>query len=433
MNIHELLSRFRSNDQPTQFAARNELMNAARSGSLEASDLLIVLDAINGPMPPSKYASDNPGSSLVWAVRDASRTRPDRAPPIESIIETFRRSTPGTRANLIQLFTTRPTVESARAYVDAITGRLTGDYPFDLRDECFSISVFASPQPGAARAATPEVAAALFPAALEATKWEPLRYPVYIMLLDFLKAGLIESSALNSSDEQFAAILRETMEKALALQEENRPGHLNWKYDGPYADIRGLTCVLLDLAGQWNSAPVIEAMCRMPPFTDPRPKMLHAFSRLCLGIHVDPDELAQIAAESPRECYSLRCLGERTEWERFLPPACFDQEKLARGEMVDWLTFGTELNREPDEIELIHVETRQSKKLIRPGPHIDHYFYKFRVTEEHWAKEEGWMVGMAGGYQRTPRGTTMHNGGTFSKFEPFEEKSIEEHVKEYLD
>ncbi len=410
-------------------------MNAARLGAFESQDLLAVLNAIDGPMPPSKYASDDPGASLVWAVRDGSRARPDQAPPIESIVATFRRATPRTRANLIQLFTTRPSVESAKAYVDAITGRLTDGYPFDADDEFFSISGFNSvqPHPGAPRAATPEVAATLFPAAIEATKWEALRYPVYIMLLDFLKAGMLKSSALHSAEGQFVAALTESMKKAISLQEENKPGHLNWKYDGPYADIRGLAGVLLDLAGQWKSEAVIDAMTRMPPFTDPRLKMLHAFSRLCLGIPLDPTELARIAAESPRECYSLRCLGERTEWEQFLPPACFDQEQLARGEMVDWLTFGTELNREPDEIELIHVETRRAGKLFKRGPHVDYYFFKYRLTEEHSAAEDGWMVGMAGGYERTPRGTTDGDGGTFSRFTSFEEKSIEEHVKDYLD
>lgn len=409
-------------------------MNAARLGALESQDLLAVLNAINGPMPPSKYASDNPGSSLVWAVRDGSRARPDQAPPIESIVATFKRATPKMRADLIQLFTTRPSVESACAYVEAITGRLTGGYPFDLNDEFFSISVYGAEQrnPSFPRAATSELVAALFPAALDATKWEPLRYPVYIMLLDFLKSGRLKSSALDSAEGQFVAALTESMEKAISLQEENRPGHLNWKYDGPYADIRGLAGVLLDLAGQWNCTAVIEAMGHVPFFTDPRLQMFHACSRLCLGIPVDPAELVCIA-ESPRECYMLRRLGERTEWERFLPPACFDQEQLARGEMVDWLTFGTELDREPDEIELIHVETRRAGNLFKRGPHIDYYFYKYRVTEEFWAKEKGWMVGMAGGYQRTPRGTTMHEGGTFSKFESFEEKSIKEHVKDYLD
>lgn len=408
-------------------------MRGARAGEIDAPGLLMVLNAMAGPLPPPKYEGFDPASDLVWIVRDGSRARPDAAPPIEAIVATFKQAQPGARSDMLQLFTTRPSVESAQAYVEAMTGRLTGCYPFKV-DGYVSIMGFGATQlhPGAPPAATREVAAAIFPDLLDATRWEALRHPIYLMLLEFLKARLIGVETIASGEREFVAALGETLEKAISLQEENKPGHLNWKYDGPYADVRVLAGMLLDLAGQWKSGAVIEAMKRVPPLTDPRLQMFHACSRLSLGITVDPAELVRIA-ESPRECYSLRRLGERTEWERFLPPACFHQEQLARGEMVDWLTFGTELDREPDEIELIHVETRREGKLFKRGPHIDYYFFKYRVTEEHSAAEDGWMVGMAGGYERTSRGTTDGDGGTFSRFTSFEEKSIEEHVKEYLD
>lgn len=409
------------------------MMDAARAGLLDSRALLAVLQAIDGPMPPSKYEWMDPASNLVWVVRDGSLARSEAAPPIAAVVETFKRAKPETRENILQLFATRPSAESAKAYVEAITGRLTGGYPFKS-EGYVSIMGFGAKQlhPGAPPAATLEVTAALFPAVLEATKWEPLRNPIYLMLLEFLKYKLIGPESIAPCEREFVAALHESNQKALSLQEENKPGHFNWKYDGPYAEVRDLTGILLDLAGHWNSAGVIEAMKRVPAFTDPRLQMFHAFSRLSLGIPVDPAELVRIA-ESPRECYTLRMFTEGTEWERFLPPACFDQKQLARGHMVDWLTFGTELNREPDEIELIHVETRREGKLFKRGPHVDYYFYKYRVTEEFWAKEKGWMVGMAGGYQRTLRGTTMHDGGTFSQFASFEEKSIKEHVKDYLD
>ena len=29
----------------------------------------------------------------------------------------------------------------------------------------------------------------------------------------------------------------------------------------------------------------------------------------------------------------------------------------------------------------------------------DYYFYRFRVTDDHWSRKKGWMVGMAGGHE----------------------------------
>lgn len=112
--------------------------------------------------------------------------------------------------------------------------------------------------------------------------------------------------------------------------------------------------------------------------------------------------------------------------------------------MVDWLCFGTELGREPDEIELIHRETRplvtrrelagrsRNGRPSQSSRPVDYFFFKYRVTERHWSKKDGWMVGMAGPYFCDEQPTTSPGELTFSRFTKFGKLSLRKHVAEYL-
>jgi hypothetical protein len=196
--------------------------------------------------------------------------------------------------------------------------------------------------------------------------------------------------------------------------------------------------LLMDLSGTLDSDHLHNAVERAAGLVDPRLRRFRAMGLLRAGRNVPADELAGIA-QSPRDRYwlfdFLRSIGR----EDLLPPSCRDQSKLAEGNMVDWLCFGTELGREPNDIELIHVETRSRSSgprlisRLKKRQLVDYYFFKYRVTEEHWSKKNGWMVGMAGGYARADQPTTSHDGGTFSQFEAFDSKPLAEHVKAYLD
>lgn len=103
------------------------------------------------------------------------------------------------------------------------------------------------------------------------------------------------------------------------------------------------------------------------------------------------------------------------------------------------MCFGTELGREPDEIVLFAKETRSRStgprlvSWLMKREKVDYFFFRYRVTEEHWAKERGWMVGMSGGYAQSAQPTSAHDGGTFSTFKSWDSKSSVEHIKEYLD
>jgi hypothetical protein len=100
------------------------------------------------------------------------------------------------------------------------------------------------------------------------------------------------------------------------------------------------------------------------------------------------------------------------------------QEAFAESEMVDWLTYPTELSRVPDEIELMAVVPEAHEE--GPG---DTYVFRFRTLPPHWAAKKGWTAGVAGPFLRTESPTPDARGGTFSTFTSWDEHSPEEHLR----
>ncbi|MEI9918315.1 MAG: hypothetical protein WDO14_05870 [Bacteroidota bacterium] len=83
-------------------------------------------------------------------------------------------------------------------------------------------------------------------------------------------------------------------------------------------------------------------------------------------------------------------------------------EKSAEGDLANWLSFPTEFDSYPDEME--HLE-----KVMVKGDQPGSYFhvFKFRTNEPHWAAKYGWMVGISGPYDESSQ-PYEHAYGNFS-------------------
>ena len=68
-----------------------------------------------------------------------------------------------------------------------------------------------------------------------------------------------------------------------------------------------------------------------------------------------------------------------------------------------------------------------------PDGLIEYYVFRFRVEDPHWAAHHGWMAGIAGPYRVKEKPTPKGLGETFSQFEPADECSPEEHVRQRQD
>ena len=104
------------------------------------------------------------------------------------------------------------------------------------------------------------------------------------------------------------------------------------------------------------------------------------------------------------------------------PSKYLTYEKGAESSMVTWLEFPTELGVPPDEIEFMEEIVLQNEDDIR------YYAFRYRMLTPHWAKDAGWLIGVAGPYQKdtlpydTPR-------RVFSRFNREDSTSVRSEVE----
>jgi hypothetical protein len=104
-----------------------------------------------------------------------------------------------------------------------------------------------------------------------------------------------------------------------------------------------------------------------------------------------------------------------------------DQALMAQADMTAWLAYPTELDQQPDEMELL----RTIELTSHAGP-CDLFVFRFRTHDPHWAAGYGWMIGVAGPYVSSHQPTTVGLGFTFSRLSREDAMTLEEHVDELI-
>jgi hypothetical protein len=150
---------------------------------------------------------------------------------------------------------------------------------------------------------------------------------------------------------------------------------------------------------------------RMRPLTD----------SLDAGQAPAPADLERFAADRATRKVLHEELEERGRLGLF-PSRFLTQESMAEADLCAWLNHPNELAAVPDEIELMEV-------LPAPGEDdLRYYLFRYRVHAPHWAAKDGWMAGVAGPYPA--RGPVARSApGTFSRFEAWDSRPAEEHVR----
>jgi len=97
-------------------------------------------------------------------------------------------------------------------------------------------------------------------------------------------------------------------------------------------------------------------------------------------------------AKDPSLRHAVYRVLEAYNHSDLFPTEFFTIEKGAESFLVTWLEFPTELGRPPHEIELY-----TTVDLDEVEDHT-YYVFKYRMTGDHWAAENDWMLGVAGPY-----------------------------------
>lgn len=134
---------------------------------------------------------------------------------------------------------------------------------------------------------------------------------------------------------------------------------------------------------------------------------------LKLGREVPADVLTKLAENLTYANLTYHALKDHGK-EGLFPAEYSGEEYLAKSDLVHWLTYPTELGKEPDEIEYLG-------KVKVKGEHF--WIFRFKSDSDTLDDESKnqWLIGWSG-----------DEGGTFSQFDlyaPFEQKTPEKTVK----
>ncbi len=421
--LRKLVDGMLSDDLDVEIEARERFIALCDRGKLGVEDALSLIEASAGPLPESEDRVSSPDHTVISAaceiVNRCVRDEAERDRVVGAIGRVFAGlSTDGKRMALIALAEI-PTEASVRLYMES--RRRHAEELAEETIDCYAPEALDPAVIGEERARG--MAGALFPDLLDLADGWGDRYVMFRTLLDFLRAGLVDAGMLAGRDGMLVSELGACVKRMRRRKGEAVPLGMGWAYKTAHLDDREYSALLIDVAGWWGVAGVMDAVVALGDVRDPWVRAFRAVSMLRCGLDVSDEELAWLAS-FPRERWMLHSMLTEMGEEGRLPGMCRDEAKLAEGHMVDWLSFSTELGREPNEIELVKVVKRRSGVgMGRKGKPQKFYVFRFRVTDRHWSKKEGWMVGVA----------TGGDGWTFSSFSKWGEKDLDEQVGELLD
>lgn len=136
-------------------------------------------------------------------------------------------------------------------------------------------------------------------------------------------------------------------------------------------------------------------------------KLFIAKYKILNNLPIDKTEIEYLFSNKTRINQTLMVF-ENIGANDLIPYDKISQKEIALSNMLDWLSYPTEIGDYPDEIELIGVVNEDG---------YNYYAYKF--SSKHMP-DRGEMLGVSGGYKEDEI-TQRTNGYTFSKFEKIEE------------
>jgi hypothetical protein len=260
-----------------------------------------------------------------------------------------------------------------------------------------------------------------FPEILKYANNPKLSSEIYRLCLAYCEANLLPPDKLAPLTDQ---VLKSYSDLAAKLRPAQKNEGIAWMWEDSYELARHDAALLLDLLGHFPFAGVEKHLRQALDYTDPRLKHFAVVSLLRLGKTLDKKHAEDVArhAEMRNWLYiALKGLGKSS----LFPEKYRTQKAFAEADMVNWLVYPTELNRVPDDIELMKVVMVDTGL---PNGIYDYYLFRFRTKEPHWAAKDGWMAGVSGPYHRTGQPTTESLGDTFSTFTKWDAKTPNEHV-----
>jgi hypothetical protein len=399
--IPQLIRRVGSASPDDRQEAARELRKLARSG-LRREDSERLLRAAAQPLPAGKHDFDDPASILVAAAQSNAGSW-----SIPLILELFSRYPQPARREALYLLAGLSELEAALAFMRLLRehrGSLPRIYPGPLVQSLKHPDVF-------------------YPELLDYVDDPKLREMIFNVTLAYCSKGALDTAMLAARAPAILERYLELRSQMLPLQQEPRIG---WIWTDEYVFLRGEAEVLLDLLGYIPASAVKAELLRaVGDWRDPRLKCFAITSAIRQGAEVEGRHVTEVANSAEMRSTFYRLLRELGK-ESLYPRDLLNQEAFAESDLVNWLTYPTELGRVPDEIQLMAVVSFDTGG--PGGETYDYYVFRFRTHPPHWAAKDDWLAGVSGPFKRSQEPTPDAGGETFSQFEAWDSKSPEEHV-----
>ena len=249
----------------------------------------------------------------------------------------------------------------------------------------------------------PEYGDVFFPELLEYLDAPKAAFSIATLALSFASTQQLDPAMLLPHADRLLEMLRSRREWLGPRQQIDGIG---WMWESAYHQQRRWKAgVLLDLLGHV-----------------PTPEVEIELRRCIGGVHrpaaADGDSAGLVAARCGRRTGASR--GNRRQRRmpqvalrraapartRHLYPDEFrGQAALAESDLVNWLTYPTELGRPPDEIELVQAIPFHTESDVGWA---DYFLFRFRTHTPHWSARDGWIAGISGPLFR--HRATYHSG-----------------------
>jgi hypothetical protein len=402
-DLDRILNDLQSKEEKVREAAQSDLFRLRHiADELPAEQGLKALRAAAQPYPFDKPVPGELSEYLVDVA--ARRPRPEYVP---IVVELFGKFSSRAKWWAQAILTGLDSREAASAYMETVRRHgPSGEIPRLLTGPL---------------AQRPRHADIIFPELLAYARVPTLSFDIYRLCLAYADAGLVSVQTLAPFANQVVSDYCVLADQLLPAQQT---AGVAWMWENSYAGKRVDAGLLLDLLGRFPAADTEAVLRRALEYRDPRLKYFAIQSLLRLGRPVGPRNVEEVAAHAEMRNWLYDELRARGQLEIFPQMYC-TQAAFAEANLVNWLTYPTELGRVPDEIELMNVLPIDTGL---PDGIFDYYLFRFRTHQPHWSAKHGWTAGVAGPFRRTDEPTTEALGDTFSTFTPWENKPPVEHI-----
>lgn len=162
--------------------------------------------------------------------------------------------------------------------------------------------------------------------------------------------------------------------------------------------------LLADLCRQFPTEATAGQLEKLLEIEDGGIRFFAADSVLTLGLEL-PKHIVEVLARDLEYANLTYDVLKQHGKQSLFPAELANEEYLAKSDLVHWLTYPTELNGKPDEIEYIGKVTWLFKKDV-------YHVFRFRSHSDNLAEEDHgkWLIGWSGSA-----------GGTFSNFDHYDD------------